>query len=236
MIKIKRLLLILLVLSPFFKVNILLAQKINQLDVNKKRHGIWKKTHSNGRIRYIGTFNHGKEVGTFKFYDITTSKFPISIKKFDNQTDTVQVFFYTLKNKLRSKGKMIGKRRVGKWIYYFPNGTLFSEEFYINGKLDGTLKNYYKNQKTLEETEYKNGLKNGVSKKYSDKGILIEQVTYIDGKENGEAKYFDLKGSLKEKGKYKNGNRIGKWEYYMDGEIITDKEKKKLNQFKKNKK
>ena len=67
----------------------------------------------------------------------------------------------------------------------------------------------------------------GISSKYSSKGILIEEVAYKKGKPNGLAKYFELNGTLKETGIYIDGKRVGKWEYYMDGEILTDDEKKK---------
>ena len=43
--------------------------------------------------------------------------------------------YYNLDGKLRTKGAMVGKNRVGKWVYFFPNGALFSEELYIDGKL-----------------------------------------------------------------------------------------------------
>jgi len=233
MIKIKSFLQFLLLYILFLGATTSFAQKINQFDADNQRQGVWKKYYSNGRIRYTGEFNHGKEIGTFKFFDITHSDFPMVVKKFKPNTDTASVFFYTKKGKLRSKGKMIGKKRIGKWIYYFENGALFSEESYIDGKLEGVLKNYYKNKKVLEETHYKNGLKHGISKTYSDKGILLEEVYYAFGKENGEAKYYDLKGNLKEKGIYKNGKRVGKWEYYIDGEIVSNKEKKKRNRLKK---
>ena len=39
-------------------------------------------------------------------------------------------------------------------IYYFPNGKLFSEEIYVDGKLEGQLKNYFKNGKILESGSY----------------------------------------------------------------------------------
>jgi len=233
MLKIKRLLLISLILSCFFKGDGLFAQKINKFDTNKKRHGVWKKYYSNGRIRYIGKFNHGKEIGTFHFYDIRVSDYPIVIKKFDLTDDTAFVQHFSLGKKLRSEGRIRGRNRIGKWIYYFLNGKLFSEEFYTEGKLEGMLKNYYKNGQILEETEYKNGLKHGMSKNYSDSGVLLEEVLFENGKENGIAKFYDLKGNLKDKGVYKNGEKFGKWEFYMDGEVISEKEKKKLRKFKK---
>ncbi len=203
------------------------AQKINQYDENNKRTGLWKKNYSNKRVRYIGNFKNGKEVGVFKYYDITISKFPVIIKEFSSTSDSASVKYFTLEGKLRSKGMMVGKQRVGKWLYYFTDGAIFSEEYYENGLLEGDLKNYYKNGKLTEHTLYKKGLKHGLSKKYSDDGVLIEEVMYANGKENGLAKYFELNGNLKETGIYKNGKRFGKWEFYLDGEIASDKDKEK---------
>jgi antitoxin component YwqK of YwqJK toxin-antitoxin module len=195
------------------------AQKINQFNADNKRTGVWKKYHSNKRIRYEGRFKDGKEVGVFKFYDITDSKKPTIIKVFSKDSKKIEVQFYSLKGVLQSEGFFIDRKRVGKWNYYFLDGKIMSEEFYVNGKLDGKLINYYPNGKSAEISMYKNGLKNGKSQKYSSKAILIELITFQNGKPNGLAKYFELNGNLKETGTYKNGIRVGKWEYYMDGEV-----------------
>ena len=39
--------------------------QINQKDAQGRNHGLWKKNHPNGKLRYIGNFDHGKEVGPF---------------------------------------------------------------------------------------------------------------------------------------------------------------------------
>ncbi len=234
MLKIKRLVFLFLLFSVFFGFTSVNAQKINQFDKNKKRTGVWKKYYPNKRIRYVGKFVNGKEVGTFKYYDITTSKHPTIIKEYSPKSDSAKVRYFNLDGKLRTKGNMVGRNRVGKWIYYFPNGKLFSEEIYVDGKLEGQLKNYYKNGKILELTTYSNGLKNGVSKKYSDQGVLIEEVHYLNNILDGYAKYFELNGDLKEEGVYKNGKRYGKWEFYIGGKKATKKNKKEGNKFNKN--
>lgn len=235
MLNIKRLFFVFTFFTCFFMSKNVNAQKINQFDVNKKRTGIWIKYHPNKRIRYKGQFLNGKEVGVFKFYDITDSKNPIAIKTFSNTSDSVSVSFFSLKGNLKSKGYFIDKKRVGLWKYFFANGKMMSKEFYIDGKLQGELINYYPNGKPAEISLYKNGLKNGISQKYSSKGILIEEVNFENGKPNGLAKYFELTGLLKEKGIYKNGKRFGKWEFYLDGEVATDKDQKKKKTFTKRK-
>ncbi len=195
-----------------------IAQKVNQLDANGKRTGPWLKYYPNGDIRYKGQFKNGKEFGMFHFYE-QGSSYPSIIKKFSKSSDTAVVKFYN-KSRVKTQGKMLGRKRVGKWTYYFSDGKrVFSEEHYKDGKLDGLLKNYYINGNLTEASEYKNGEKHGYSKIYTEDGKLIEHVNYVEGKLNGEGKYFDLKGIIKEKGMYKDGSRIGKWEFYIDGEL-----------------
>ncbi|WP_296637350.1 toxin-antitoxin system YwqK family antitoxin [Polaribacter sp.] len=234
MLKIKRLGFVIVFFSYFFLSKTLLAQKINQFNANKKRTGVWKKYYPNKRIRYKGQFKDGKEIGVFKYYDISDSRFPIIIKKFNEENDSVVVSFYSISGKKQSEGIFINKKRVGKWEYYFDTDNIMSVEFYVNDKLNGKVINYYPNGKPTEITNYKMGVKEGLSQKLSSAGILIEEVHYKNDKENGVAKYFELNGNLKETGVYKNGKRIGEWEFYLDGELSNKKALEKENKVKKN--
>ncbi|CAM1333595.1 toxin-antitoxin system YwqK family antitoxin [Tenacibaculum aestuariivivum] len=229
MLNIKRIFSIILLLATFFIVSVK-AQNINKFDANGSRTGVWKKFYNNGKIRYTGKFKNGKEIGVFKFYAKTSSLQPAIVKTYVN--DTAFVKFYDEFGKLKSEGKMIGKNRIGKWIYYFSNGKLFSEEEYKDGKLDGVLKNYYPNGTLTQEARYVAGKKNGLSKTFTDSAILIEEVLYVNDKLEGKATYYDLKGGIKEEGMYQNGKRVGKWEFYMDGEKVDKRKREKLADFK----
>ena len=224
MINIKRLFFVLAFFACFFTSATINAQKLNQFDKNNKRTGVWKKYYPNKRIRYVGKFKNGKEVGIFKFYHIVSSKHPVIIKTFFENSDSLFVQFYSQKGKIETEGVLNGRERVGNWKYFYPNGEIMSEENYKNGKLEGEQLIYYPDGLVTEFAVYKNGLKHGVISKYSSEGILIEEITYKEGKPNGLAKYFELNGDLKETGNYNNGKREGTWEYYMDGEISTDKD------------
>ena len=68
---------------------------INRLDENGKRHGVWKKYYNNNRVRYSGTFEHGKETGIFKFYSASNSDFPVIVKEYEEMSDMAKVQFYT---------------------------------------------------------------------------------------------------------------------------------------------
>ncbi|WP_299837625.1 toxin-antitoxin system YwqK family antitoxin [uncultured Tenacibaculum sp.] len=193
-------------------------KKINRVDANGKRTGVWRKYYKNGDIRYKGEFKNGKEVGKFYFFE-EGGAYPSIIKTFSATSDTAVVKFYN-KTRVKTQGKMVGKKRVGKWTYFFSDGkTIFSEENYTDGKLDGLLKNYYMNGNVTEASEYQNGKQHGSSKIYTEEGKMIEDVIYVNGVLEGEAKYYDLNGVIKEKGIYKDGKRVGKWEFYIDGEI-----------------
>jgi antitoxin component YwqK of YwqJK toxin-antitoxin module len=234
MVNIKRLVFVYVLFTCFFSADKINAQKINQFNEKKQRIGAWIKYYPNDKIRYTGQFENGKEIGVFKFYDISSSDFPVIIKTYSRSQDEVLVQFYTLKGTLQSKGSFVDKNRIGNWVYYFKDGKIMSEEVYKQGKLEGKLVNYYPNGKATEITFYKDGLKDGLSQKYSSDGILIEEITFKKGKPNGLAKYFELNGNLKEAGSYKDGKRVGEWEYYLDGEVTNDKEvKNNRKEFKK---
>jgi len=197
--------------------------KINQMDSNGKRHGVWKKYYGNERIRYVGSFDHGEEIGVFKYYPASNSDYPILIKKYNKESGFADVQFFTPSGVLESEGKMKGKNREGKWLYYHPDGkSIMSEENYKNGKLDGVYKTFYLSGEPTEITSYKNGLQDGNYKKYSIKGFLYQDFNYAGGKLNGMAIYYSRKtGDLIKKGPFKNDQRVGTWENYVDGELVS---------------
>ena len=229
MLEIKRLFFIFTFFTFYFISKDCNAQKINLFDSLNKRTGIWKKYHPNKRIRYTGQFKDGKELGVFKFYDITTSRKPILIKTFYENSDSLFVQFYRLNGNLKTEGILNERKRVGLWKYFYKNGAVMSQENYKKGLRHGEQFVFYSNGKITEKSLFKNGLLDGISSKYSSKGILIEEVTYKKRKPNGLAKYFELNGNLKETGIYIDGKRVGKWEYYLEGELAQKEDKNKFN-------
>ena len=208
----------------FLIVQVIWAQdNINKFDANGKRHGVWKKYFKlNKRLRYTGQFNHGKEVGIFKYYDINNDTKPIVIRKFNTVDNVSEVSFFTTKGVIESKGKMLGKNRIGKWLFYHGNGrTVLSEELYENGLLEGELKVYYANGKITEIAYYVNGKLHGSYKRYSVRGFLYQDLTYVNGILDGMAIYYERKnGVILTKGLFKKGKRVGSWKHYENGKLI----------------
>ncbi len=203
----------------------LLAQvDINQMDAQGKRHGLWKKMYpGNKQVRYEGTFEHGKEIGTFKFYCEKCKSQPSVVKEFNTSNSIFEVKYYTVKGKLVSEGKMDGKDRIGEWLYYPKKfSTIMTREQYKNGKLDGKKITYYPNGKVTEETNFVNGLKEGENNYYSPEGVLLKKLKYRNDQLVGEAFHYDASGALMIEGFYKEGRKDGIWKYYKRGKLVLE--------------
>jgi len=208
-----------------FNAAISFAQTHNLYDAEGKRHGKWQKKYENtNQLRYEGTFDHGKEVGEFKFYKPSSGKNPTAIKIFSTYTDTVQVAYFTNKKKVISKGAMIDKDRVGNWIYYHKDySKVMMTEVYQLGQLHGDRITYFENAQIAEKTTYIHGKKHGKSSFYSEDGIIIKEFTYEHGELHGATRYYDIKGNIKIEGNYKRDRKDGIWKYYEDKKLVDKK-------------
>ena len=80
--------------------------KINQLDEKGNKHGLWKGTYEvTHRPRYEGTFEHGKEVGVFTFYDDTSVQTVVATREF-NKNDN---YYLTIKGYIHADLVKIAK-------------------------------------------------------------------------------------------------------------------------------
>jgi antitoxin component YwqK of YwqJK toxin-antitoxin module len=216
---------LLLFLGILFSSSSLTAQEeINQYDENNERHGVWKKYYDGSdQLRYEGRFEHGKEVGTFKFYCSDCESQPMVIKKFSNKDNTADVQYFVASGKLVSEGKMDGKNRIGEWLYYHKKSkNIMSREQYVDGKLHGKKLTYFPNGKITEEISYENGVKQGDNLYYSPEGTLLKKLKYSDDQLQGEATYYDAYGNITIKGFYKDGKKHGLWQYYKDGKVEVE--------------
>lgn len=198
--------------------------EINQVDAQGKRHGLWKKTfEGTDQLRYEGTFEHGKEVGEFKFYCESCKNQPMVIKNFTGKDNVADVQYFTIKGKLVSEGKMQGKDRIGEWVYYHEkSNNIMTREHYVDGKLNGNVITYYPNGKITQETSYVNGIKQGEDNYYSPDGVQLKKLRYAADQLQGPALYYDAYGNVVIEGFYKNNKKHGLWKYYKDGKVILE--------------
>ena len=204
------------------------SQEINQFDANGKRHGIWKKTFEDTKaVRYEGQFNHGKEVGLFKFYKYVNKKSLLSAtKQFSETNNITDVKFFSSKGKVISEGQMDGKKYIGEWKYYHKNSDqlLRIEQYDTNGLQQGELLVYFKDNTLAEKSNYKDGKLNGKSVWYNENGIPIKEFIFENDELHGLSKYFSNNGDLLIEGLYRRGKKHGIWKYYQNGELKEEKD------------
>lgn len=202
-----------------------IGQEYNQLDADGKRHGKWKKRFENSnQIRYEGTFEHGKEIGEFKFYRPNSGKQPSAIKVFSKDHDTISITYYTKGGGIVSKGFLLGKTRVGTWTYYHQNSDkVMMVETYKEGKLNGEQLTYFDNGKLTEKTSFVDGKRTGKRFVYSEEGKVLKEFTYEDDKLHGWTKYYNTQGELIIEGNYKRDRKDGIWKYYKNGKLDEEK-------------
>ncbi|MFH4966078.1 toxin-antitoxin system YwqK family antitoxin [Gaetbulibacter sp. M235] len=211
-----------------FAVGFISAQTINQLDADGMRHGIWKKYYENTTIlRYEGEFNHGKEIGLFKYYKNVDQKASLTATKQFNETNNKSyVTFFTSKGKVVSEGQMDGKLYIGEWKYYQKNSNklLTLENYDDEGLLNGDRSVYYENGQIAEKQFYVHGQLEGDSVWYSEKNIVLKEFQYVNGVLHGLSKFYNPKGELILEGSYKRGKKDGIWKTYENGKLIEEKD------------
>lgn len=203
--------------------NFISAQdKLNQFDDKGLRHGLWKGYHDESkRPRYEGTFEHGKEIGTFKYFDDTKAGTVIATRDFSKGDGSCYTIFFDQKNNKVSEGLVKNKLFEGVWKYYHKESKdIMTIENYKNGKLNGSRKVFYKDNKLAEEVNYVDGLKNGIGKTFGENGKQIDEHNYVNDNFEGPAIYFDVNGKKMYEGVYKNNAKVGNWKFYENGKVI----------------
>ena len=209
----------------FLNVLLLHAQTgFNKLDEKGKKHGLWKGVYEESkRPRYEGTFDHGKEIGTFNFYDDTKAKSIIATREFNAKDNSAYTIFYDQNKNKVSEGKVVNKLFDGPWKYYHQaSKTIMATENYKNGKLEGLRSVFFPNGAIAEEINYKNNLKDGIYKKYTEKGIILEESTFKNNEYNGLTIFKDSEGNVASKGQFVNGKKSGIWQFFEKGKLVRE--------------
>jgi len=204
-----------------FPITLLAQGEINQLDPQGERHGVWQKMYPNSKqLRYEGQFDHGKEVGVFKFYCEDCENTPTATKEFNATNAIAKVNYFTAKGKLVSEGEMDAKERIGEWVYYHKKGAaVMTRESYSNGEISGLKITYYPNGEVAEELNYEHGKMNGANKYFAPNGTLLKDLSYTDNMLDGNAIYYDERGQKSIEGVYRDDKKHGNWKYYKNGKF-----------------
>jgi antitoxin component YwqK of YwqJK toxin-antitoxin module len=201
----------------------------NKLDEKGNKHGLWKGVYEDTKNpKYEGTFEHGKEIGIFTFFDNTRTKNSIATREFKPKTNEAYTIFYDQNKNKVSEGKVVNKLFEDQWKYYHKaSKTIMTIENYGNGKLEGLRSVFYPNGKIAEEINYKNNLKEGICKRYTENGIMIEESAYKNNDYNGTAVFKDSDGNLVSKGNFVDGKKAGVWQFFEKGKLVKEEDMNK---------
>jgi hypothetical protein len=207
-----------------YSVTFFAQNDINKFDENGKKIGLWKGVFEDTkRPRYEGTFDHGKEIGLFKFFDNTKASNLIATREFNSTDNSAFTIFYDANKNKISEGKVLNKLYEGLWIYYHKSSKLImTSENYKNGKLDGTKTIYFKSGKVAEISNYKNGILDGIYIKNDESGVALEESFYVNGELNGITTYRAPDGLIVAKGKFRKGIKVGIWQFFENGKLESE--------------
>jgi antitoxin component YwqK of YwqJK toxin-antitoxin module len=69
-------------------------------------------------------------------------------------------------------------KKSGKWMYFFPNGLMWSEAFFDNDKMHGESNVYHPNGKLMYTGNYNHDVPIGKWMFYDSSGVLANQKVY----------------------------------------------------------
>ena len=206
-----------------FSSSLFSQSEFNKLDGNGNKNGVWKGVYEESkRPRYEGTFDHGKEIGFFTYFDDTKAGTVIATREFNSKDNSAYTIFYDQNKNKVSEGKVINKFHEGAWTYYHKaSATVMTLENYYNGKLEGIKTIYFPSGKVAELTNYKKGIREGAYKKIAENGVILEESVYLNGELNGTSTFKGPDGLVVAKGMFKQGKKVGIWFFYENGKLVS---------------
>lgn len=184
--------------------------------VNGFEDGEWKYWHKNGNQKEISHYQSGKLHGRVTIFFENGSKQNEGFFKRNLPDSIFSEWYPCVKCKagesgpLKISGNYDEKVKTGQWIFYYPNGKKYKEEYFINGhpKLvnswdtSGAVRAMNGNGRHIEFFD-EPGAK--LWKRISD------ECTYKDSIPYGDCIYWYRNGKKKEEGKFIAGKREGAW-------------------------
>lgn len=208
-------------LTTYKKGYVVSRERINRLDAQGRRQGLWKFFHDNGMVRLEGRYSNDLRDGFFKEYDengrlLATAKW-IEGEKQEDAVELVKL--EVLKD-------------------YYPDGSVKTLQTYRNGIPQGVRREYDKDgnivagylyedgQKVAEGITREDGVRDGPWTEFYSNGQLRAEGKYLDGLKVGEWVYYHPNGKVEQTGTYDEKGRLqGQWVwYYPSGEVLREEQ------------
>ncbi|MES2565752.1 MAG: hypothetical protein V4565_02730 [Bacteroidota bacterium] len=127
---------------------------------------------------------------------------------------------YHNSGEFRAKGLYANGKRVGDWIFYYPNKQIEQRGKYDKkGRAQGDWKWFYENGALMREELYLDNLRDGLMTEYTEDGKIITKGEFVEDMQEGLWVYETPE--YREVGKYVNDKPDSLWKsYYMPKEKL----------------
>lgn len=127
---------------------------------------------------------------------------------------------YHNSGEFKAKGLYANDKRVGEWIFYYPNKQIEQKGKYDKkGRAQGEWNWYYENGALMRQEFYLDNKRDGIMTEYTEDGKIITKGEFIDDMQEGL--WFYETPEYKEIGKYVNDKPDSLWKrFYMPKEKL----------------
>lgn len=166
--------------------------------------------------RVVGTYAHGKRVGTWTWTDRNNRKEREGSYAADQKTGTWTEW---LDGKLVSRGTFDAGKPDGDFIYYDRTGAELGRSRIARGT--GTMLTFHPNKKVATRTQLVNGLMEGVYEELTPRGTLVVQGRYLRDDKHGTWREQTEAGVPVLEQQWKRGKLDGTWKKYEAGKLAV---------------
>jgi antitoxin component YwqK of YwqJK toxin-antitoxin module len=188
---------------------------MNRVDAQGRKQGYWKVYDSNGELKFEGEYANGKPLGKFTYYYGNGFVMAEMMNQDSGRVSHIRIFH---PNKQRmATGMYINQKKDSIWHYYSEaDGSLSSEEIYVNTIKEGQWKTFYPDGKVMEITTYHNDVKDGPWQQFFSDGTLKSECNNVNGLLEGLYVVHHLNGKIEISGQYVHSQKDGIWVYLND--------------------
>jgi len=211
---------ILLSLLLISSMPVICQDTLNQLDINGKKQGYWKKKNKEGICVYEGQFRHDIPYGVFLYF-YPDGKLKTKSIYSDNGTIARTISYYPNGRKMAA-GKYVFEKKDSIWQFFTEkDGALISQESYVSGEKEGYFITYFPKGGTAELIMWQKGRKNGLWEQYYSDGKIKFRGSFRDDEKEGNFTAWDPSGIVIITGQYGNGHQDGIWCFFNEkGELL----------------
>jgi antitoxin component YwqK of YwqJK toxin-antitoxin module len=167
-------------------------QRVNRIDLQEQKQGLWVSYHKNRAIAKEGPYSNDLKNGYWKYYKPNGNL--LRVEKWIN-------------GELQEGATEVAKVDVKREIDPITGKVIFKGAFQ-NGKATGVHREYNTEGEVIAAAVYDQGVK------------LFEGIIDDEGRKQGPWKRFYADGSIKATGSYKNNLKEGKWRYFfLEGKL-----------------